>query len=163
MLSHPQNGIFGMRNSGFSLIELLVALAIFAIISAIALPLYTAYTDRTYRSQAQSDLLNCAQALERFASNNFTYVGAADSDADGVPDAEDGPIATQICDPRSDDPASDRYTFALDAEPNTFVITATPQNAMAGDGILQYTNAGVRGWDRNGNDAIEADEQTWDE
>ena len=161
MLCGPQNGIFGMRNSGFTLIELLVALAIFAIISAVAMPLYTAYSERTFRSQAQSDLLNCAQALERFASNNFTYVGAADSDADGVPDAEDGPIATQICDPLS--VRENRYTFALDAEQTTFVITATPQNAMDGDGILQYSNTGVRGWDRDGNDIVEADEQTWTE
>ena len=161
MLSYPRYGIFGMRNSGFTLIELLVALAILAIISAIAIPLYTAYSERTFRSQAQSDLLNCAQALERFASNSFSYVGAADSDADGVPDAEDGPIATQICDPLS--VRDNRYTFALDAEPTTFVITATPQNAMEGDGILEYSNAGVRGWDRDGNDAVEADEETWEE
>jgi len=34
---------FAMRNAGFTLVELLVALAIMAVVSAIALPLYTQY------------------------------------------------------------------------------------------------------------------------
>jgi len=150
-----------MRNSGFSLIELLVALAILAIVSAIAIPLYSAYADRTYRSEAQSDLLNCAQSLERFASINFSYEGAADTDADGVPDADNGPIATQLCDPRS--VQQGRYAITVVGAPTTFTLTATPQGELADDGLMTYDNVGVRGWDRDGDDAIAADEQTWEE
>ena len=154
-----------MRNSGFTLVELLVALAVLAIVSAIAVPIYEAYADRTYRSQAQTDLLNCAQALERFNSINFTYEGAADNDADGVPDGvpggEDGPLATQICDPLS--VRENRYAIAVDAEETTFVLTATPQGSMDGDGFLQYDSTGLRAWDRDDNDAISAEEQTWED
>lgn len=150
-----------MRNSGFSLIELLIALVILAIVAAIALPLYSAYSDRTFRSQAQADLLNCGQALERFASINFSYEGAADTDADGAPDADNGPIASQICDPISFQ--EDRYDITVVGTPTTFTLTATPKGQMAGDGLMTYDNAGVRAWDRNGNNAIDAGEQTWEE
>ena len=54
------------KKTGFTLIELLIALAIMAIVSAIAVPLYTSYSHRTFRNEAQADLLNCAQGLERF-------------------------------------------------------------------------------------------------
>lgn len=150
-----------MRNSGFSLIELLVALAILAIVSAIAVPLYTQYADRTYRSQAMSDLLNCGQGLERFASIAFSYENAADTDADGLGDADAGPIAVQICDPQSVREA--RYAIAVDGDDTGFTLTATPQGEMADDGLITYDSAGVRGWDRDDDDAIANDEQTWEE
>ncbi len=150
-----------MRNSGFSLIELMVALAILAIVSAIAVPLYTQYADRTFRTQAQSDLLNCAQALERFASIAFSYENAADTDADGLGDDDSGPIAVQICDPIS--VRENRYAIAVDGDTTGFTLTATPQGEMADDGLMTYDSAGVRGWDRDGNDVIAATEQTWEE
>ena len=46
MLGEQQD--FAMRNAGFTLVELLVALAIMAVVSAIALPLYTQFSDRTF-------------------------------------------------------------------------------------------------------------------
>jgi type IV pilus assembly protein PilE len=152
---------FRMRNSGFSLIELLVALAILAIVSAIAVPIYSQFSDRTYRSQAMSDLLNCAQGLERFASINFTYENAADTDADGVGDADAGVIALQICDPVS--VRENRYVVTVNGDDTGFNLTATPQGNLADDGIVTYSSAGVRGWDRDGNDAISTAEETWED
>ena len=136
-----------MRNAGFTLIELMIAVAILAIVAAIALPLYNQYSERTYRTEAQADLLNCAQGLERYAAQNFDYNGA---------------VLADLCDPRS--ATQNRYAFALAVpDDDSFVITATPINAMAGDGILTYDSNGIRGWDRDGNDAIDAGEQNWDE
>ncbi len=57
-----------MRTRGFTLIELLVALAIMAIISAVAVPIYTEYSVRTQRTNAEKDLMLCAQSMERLAS-----------------------------------------------------------------------------------------------
>ena len=152
-----------MRYTGFSLIELLVALAILAIVSTIAVPLYTQYADRTYRSQAQSDLLNCAQSMERFASQAFSYENAADTNADGVGDADGpGPIANQICNPRS--AAEGRYAITVLGTATSFTLTATPQGNLSEDGLMTYNSAGVRGWDHNDDgDTVDADEQSWEE
>lgn len=150
-----------MRVSGFTLIELLIAVAIMAIISAVAVPMYTNYSERTYRSEAGADLFGCAQALERFASVNFTYQNSADTDADGLGDADAGPIASEICRPLS--VRQGRYTIAVNATAATFAFTATPVGFMAGNGILTLDDAGNRGWDQNDDgDTTDDGEQTWE-
>ena len=152
-----------MRASGFTLIELLIAVTIMAIVSAVAIPMYRNYSERTYRSEAGADLLGCALALERFASVNFSYRNAADTDADGIGDDDAGPIAGQICDPLSGKSQPPRYAITVVADDATFAFTATPINNMAGNGILTLDDAGNRGWDRNGdNDTDDADELTWE-
>ena len=148
---------------GFTLIELLVALVLLAVISAIAIPSYQTYAVGTYRAEAQADLLLCAQALERQAAVSFSYRGAADTDGDGVGDADQGTIASAICQPRS--VGQSRYSFLVNGGVDTYTLTAVPQGgAMAGDGRMTLDNTGVRGWDRNGdNDTTDAGEDTWEE
>jgi type IV pilus assembly protein PilE len=151
-----------MRVSGFTLIELLVAVAIMAIVAAVAMPFYTQYSLRTFRSEGQADLMGCAQALERFASVNFTYLGAADTDADGIGDANAGPIAAAICTP--DSVTQGRYTINVNSTAAGFVLTATPVAAgrMNGDGLMTFDSAGNRGWDQNNDgDTADANEQDW--
>ncbi len=150
-----------MRVSGFTLIELLIAVAIMAIVSAVAIPLYTSYSQRAYRAEAGADILGCAQALERFASVNFTYQGSADTDADGLGDADVGLIAAEICTPLS--VRQLRYTISVNATAATFAFTANPIGFMDGNGILTLDDAGNRGWDQNGdNDTTDDGEQTWE-
>ena len=70
---------------GFSLIELMVAVAIVALLSAIALPSYTAYITRAARADARTQLLQVAQFLQRFYSANDSYATDRSSNAVSIP------------------------------------------------------------------------------
>jgi type IV pilus assembly protein PilE len=61
---------------GFTLIELMIAVAIIGILSAIAYPAYQDYVRRSNRAEAQAILMENAQLFERFFTANNTYVGA---------------------------------------------------------------------------------------
>jgi type IV pilus assembly protein PilE len=138
------NSLFSSPNKraaferGFTLIELMIAMAILAVISAVAVPIYTSYSENTYRGEAQADLLMCAQGMERFASENFTYIGADDGS---------GGVLTTICNPLSDL----RYDISVVAARDSFTLTATPKaGIMAGDGAMEYGSNGQRRWDKQG-------------
>jgi type IV pilus assembly protein PilE len=128
-----------MRSRGFTLIELLVALAIMAIISAVAVPIYREYSVRTQRTNAEKDLMLCAQSLERLASATFTYGGHVGGGNTGV-------VTPNIC-----IPTTTVYSIAITAaNANTFTIRATPTAAPAtGNGILEVDASGAQRWDRN--------------
>lgn len=138
--------------AGFTLIELIIAMAILAIISAVAIPIYTSYSVSTYRAEAQADLLLCAQGMERFASENFTYVGGDDGS---------GGINPQICRIGS----TLRYTIGAITAVDSFTLTATPLagSTVAGDGFMSIDSTGQRLWDQDNSGAIDAAEDTWEE
>lgn len=60
---------------GFTLLELMVVLAIVAIFTAIALPLYEVETRKLDASVVQQEMLKLADQLERYKSRNFSYHG----------------------------------------------------------------------------------------
>ncbi|HEY0745252.1 MAG TPA: type IV pilin protein [Steroidobacteraceae bacterium] len=64
-----------MKKNGFSLIELMIAVGIAAILAAIAIPSYSAYVKRANRTDATKSISVIAQALERCYTQNYTYVG----------------------------------------------------------------------------------------
>lgn len=150
-----------IKQSGFTLVELLVAITIVAMLSSIAVPLYTRYSERSYLTEVQADLLNCAQALERQSALTFSYFPAADLNDDGIAEAADGAISADICRPLSTDNL--RYNIEVASAATTYTLTAIAPNGspMQAFGDLTLNNAGIRTWDQSGDGNIDADENDW--
>ena len=63
-------------SKGFTLIELMIVIAIIGILAAIAIPQFSAYRARSYNSAAQADLRNAATAQEAYFVDEDTYCNA---------------------------------------------------------------------------------------
>ena len=62
-----------LKTSGFTLIELMITVAILAIVAAVAIPSYAGYVERGKRAEARTALLDIAARQERHYSNNRQY------------------------------------------------------------------------------------------
>jgi type IV pilus assembly protein PilA len=68
-----------IRNGrGFTLIEIMVVIAIIGILSAIAIPQFSAYRIKSYNAATESQVRNCATSMETFFVDKKTYVGATE-------------------------------------------------------------------------------------
>lgn len=61
------------KDKGFTLVELLVVVAIIGILAAIAIPQFAAYRTKTYNSAAQTDLRNFKTTMESCFQDNHKY------------------------------------------------------------------------------------------
>ncbi len=75
---HAQPGRGGAPSAaaGFTLVELMIVVAVIAILSAIVYPNYREYVVKARRTAAAGCLQQHAQTMERFHTTNLTYVGA---------------------------------------------------------------------------------------
>lgn len=98
---------------GLTLIELMIAVAIVAILAAVAVPQYTAYITRSRVPDATSALATKQVQMEQFFQDNRTYVGAP------------------AC--ANDTTTSKHFSFTCSASSaSAFTLTATGRGAMAG-------------------------------
>ncbi len=65
------------NQKGFTLIELMVVIAIIGILAAIAIPQFAAYRTRSYRSALESDAHTLANAQEAYFADNGTYTNTS--------------------------------------------------------------------------------------
>jgi type IV pilus assembly protein PilE len=128
----PIGCISGRRRlpqAGFSLVELMIVVAIIAILAAIAYPNYRDSVIRSARTEAKATMLRVQQCLERTYTLNSVYVPAN-------------------CAVNTGDLKADRYTLTLvvPSPARSYTITATPTAPFTDPscGSLTITNTGVK-------------------
>jgi type IV pilus assembly protein PilE len=107
-----------MKKNGFTLMELMIAVAIVSILAVIAIPSYTAYVRRASRTDATKTLTLDAQALERCYSQTFLYTGCAGATAAVPTPSEQGKytVTISVPDPTPGAPAA---SYLIQAVPRT--------------------------------------------
>ena len=124
-----------MRNSkqnGFTLIELMVAVAIVGILASIAYPSYTSYIIKGNRSAAQAQMLDIANRQQQFLLANRAFASTTTLNSSGyaLPSTLTG-----------------KYTHAVEVGTDTvpsFTITFTATGNQTSDGNITLNSNGVK-------------------
>jgi type IV pilus assembly protein PilE len=122
-------------SDGFTLMELLIALALLAVLLAIALPAYREQVAHARRSELQTALLEDAGYMQRYYAANNAF------------SATPPPRLTWTASPPTGPPAYEIVVTVPPGDPTVFTLTATRAGAMAGDrcGDFTYDSLGRRG------------------
>ena len=117
------------KSKGFTLIELMIVVAIVGIIAAVAYPSYQEQVNKSRRADCSGALVGFANAMERFYSVNNTYLGAGVSGADsGAPAATLYPATCPV----DGGAATYNLTISTATTASTFTLLAAPTGAQTG-------------------------------
>jgi len=119
------------KHSGFTLIELMITVAIVGILAAVAYPAYTQYVIRSHRAAAQAEMMDISNRQQQFFLANRRYADTLDEMGYETP-------ADVLA----------RYTPTIDASntttPPNFLIRFAPKGVQVPDGDLTLNSDGVK-------------------
>lgn len=122
-----------ISEKGVTLIELMITVAVVAILASIALPSYNQYVVQSRRSEAKSSLLELSQFMERYYTTNSAYNKTSGATATSLA-ASDLPYSSV---PK--DGGAAYYSIAVSSTSSTYTLTLSPTGVMAGDNCGNYT------------------------
>lgn len=121
------------KQRGFTLIELMITVAIVAILASVAFPSYTRYVIKANRSAAQAQMLDIANRQQQFLLANRAYASKTALTTSGYA------LPTEL---------SSRYSYDITVGTDTvpaYTITFTATGSQVSDGNLTYNSEGVKG------------------
>ena len=122
------------KHQGFTLIEMMIVVAIIGVLAAIAYPSYQQYVIKTKRTDMMSEMQNIASEIEsrKLAQGSYSAISAGVKTDFAIAYPRQG---TQLYDVTITDPLVAKWT-----------ITATPKAAgqMAGDGALSFNYQNIK-------------------
>lgn len=127
------SGLSKTRIAGFTLIEMMIAVVVLSILTAIAVPSYQSYTRKARRASCQSYMMDLAQRQQQYLLDNRSY-------------ASEASVLGYSSTPSD---VSSYYTVTISATngpPPTFTVTATPTTQQSSDscGTLTINSAGTK-------------------
>ncbi|HSV79133.1 MAG TPA: type IV pilin protein [Ramlibacter sp.] len=118
---------------GFTLIELMITVAIVAVLAAVVYPSYTSHVRKSNRAAAQAQMLDIANREQQYLLANRSYASKTQLTSSGYA------LPSQLTNLYTWD-----VTVGTSAVP-TFTVTFTGTGTQASDGALTYTSEGVKG------------------
>jgi type IV pilus assembly protein PilE len=131
-------------NNGFTLIELVIAIAIIGILVSIAYPSYQSTILKSRRVDAEGALMGFANAMERYYTVNNAYPSAGTTGIYAATSPVDGGTAY--------------YQLSITSSTtSTYQLQASPIGIQAADllcGTLTFDQAGVKGFNGTGSSTV---------
>lgn len=138
------------NKNGFTLVEIMIVVAIIGILAAIAYPSYQESVRKTKRADAQAEMMTIAHSLNQFKATRHTYSNATI-----------GSIYGANVTPKTGTPL---YNLVLTVTASTWALTATPINTASqnGNGIICLNSEGQKFWAKGATACSLSNTSNWD-
>jgi len=135
-----------IHNQGFTLIELMIVVAVMGILASIALPSYKSYVTKSRAQAATSDLVGMSLALENTFQKTLSYPTAYATETTIEALSASRTVATGLNDFSGWSPAQSSYfSYSVITTSASFTVKATGKgSAMSGSCVLSLSNENVR-------------------